>query len=53
MKYRVERERTDSGFGPSWVVLEPTGIVVITRTTWLDAYRAAHYVAVNLGWGVA
>lgn len=42
MKYRVERERTDAGFGPGWVVMTDTGIVVQREATWPEA----------LGWAI-
>ena len=33
MKYRIERERTDHGYGAGWVVLDPTGEAVHTCLT--------------------
>lgn len=37
MKFRVERERTDHGYGEGWCVMDPEGVVLMTRTSWSAA----------------
>jgi hypothetical protein len=46
-RFRVERERTDHGLGPTWVVLTPRGIVCVVTTSWHDAITSAHLLAYN------
>jgi len=49
MKHRIERERTDHGYGAGWVVLDASGEAVHTCLTWrgalgwaqIEAYVAA------------
>lgn len=48
-RYRVERERTDHGYGPTWVVLTPKGHVCIVTTSWSDAFESADWLAINYG----
>lgn len=44
MKCRVERCRTDNGYGPGWVVLDWTGDVVWHSETWEFAMFGAFVV---------
>lgn len=43
MKYRVERERTDNGYGPGWVVLDAHGNAVRVWHSWRLALASAHF----------
>ena len=45
MKYRVERERRDHGYGNQWAVLDPQGNVIELWGTWSTAYLIARALA--------
>lgn len=49
MRHRVERERTDNGFGPGWVVLDEHGAVVWVDATWRAAFIGACLLAIIWG----
>lgn len=45
MKYRVERVRTDHGFGTGWVVLDEFGDLASVQTHWVHAVAVALLLA--------
>lgn len=44
-RYRVERERTDTGYGRWWIILDPDGICCGVTATHDDAITVARYIA--------
>lgn len=42
-KYRVERVRTDNGYGPGWVVLDHRGEAIREWHSWKLALASAHF----------
>lgn len=49
MKFRVERERTDTGLGAGWVVMTPEGAVLMVQPSWSRALLFAYALARGRG----
>lgn len=50
MRFRVERTRTDTGYGEGWVVLDEYGDLCAEGSTWLWAMTAAWFLVAH--WSV-